>query len=94
MERCSACGALWSASLYEPYAAFEYVARWEASEAEWLEQHAADDGRSLLRWHAAQVRDHWEALPAPERERVDQHRRRSQGHHPIDSPAAFGLGEK
>ncbi|MBP7692991.1 MAG: hypothetical protein KA764_13800 [Anaerolineales bacterium] len=90
LEQCGHCRALWCASLYEPYAAFEYLVRWDYDAATWRRVHDADAGRALLRWHAAMIRENWQQLSAPARERVDQHRRRSQGHNPIDNPAAFG----
>lgn len=90
LEQCGDCGALWCLSPYEPYAAFEYLVRWEFDAATWRRVHAADAGRALLRWHAAMIRENWQQLSAPARERIDQHRRRSQGHNPIDNPAAFG----
>jgi len=88
--RCVTCGALWCASLYEPYAAFEYVVRWTHSPADWRRVHDLDDGRMLLRWHATEIRMDWRMLPDDERRAVDAHRKRSGGHNPIDNPAAFG----
>lgn len=93
LERCDVCGALWCSSPYEPYAAFEYVVRWERSPEAWSRLHDADSGRALLRWHAAVIREQWRSLPAAERENVEVHRRRSRGHNPIDNTTAFGAGE-
>lgn len=90
LEQCGACGALWCMSPYEPYAAFEYVARWPFDQATWEQQHAVDDGQTLRHWHAAMIREHWEALPPPERAKVEYHRQRSSGHNPIDNRAVFG----
>ena len=88
--RCATCEALWCASLYEPYAAFQYIVRWTRSAMDWRQAHDLDDGRTLLRWHATAIRTRWQSLPDPEYEAVDAHRRRSMGHNPIDSPAEFG----
>lgn len=93
LERCKQCGLYWCSSPYEPYAAFEYCVRWEHSQAVWRQIHDADEGLTLLRWHAASIREHWEHLPAEEREQVEFHRKRSYGHNPIDNPAAFGSAD-
>jgi hypothetical protein len=90
LSACAACGALWCVSCYEPYAAYQYGVRWTFSAGDWRHAHDLDDGRTLLRWHATAIRTRWQTLPNPEREAVDAHRRRSMGHNPIDSPAAFG----
>jgi hypothetical protein len=80
---------LWCSSLYEPYAAFEFVALWPHTAEAWHTAHAVDEGRTLLAWHAEFIRDHWQALAPAERERVEAYRQRSQGHNPIDHPHAF-----
>lgn len=87
---CATCGALWCASLYEPYAAFEYLVRWTRGASDWRRVHDLDDGRSLLRWHATEIRGNWLTLPDEERGAVEAHRRRSSGHNPIDNPVGFG----
>lgn len=89
LARCDQCGALWCSSLYEPYAAFEYLVRWDNTTEAWQTAHAADAGQTLRRWHAAAIRLHWPHLPPAEREKVEQHRQRSHGHNPIDQPELF-----
>ena len=93
LERCPACQALWCSSLYEPYAAFEYLVRWEWDPERWRRLHAADAGETLRRWHAAIIRENWRDLDPPERALVENHRRRSQGHNPIDNLADFGSAD-
>lgn len=93
LVRCELCGALWCLSPYEPYAAFEYLARWEFTADEWDQWHAADSGHTLRLWHAAMIREHWLGLAEDERARVDEHRRRSSGHNPIDNTQVFGAAE-
>ncbi len=90
LSRCATCEALWCASPYEPYAAYEYIVRWTHGPSGWRQAHDLDDGRTLLRWHATAIRRGWLALPDEEREAVEAHRQRSAGHNPIDDSVGFG----
>jgi hypothetical protein len=85
LSRCSVCAALWCVATYEPYARFEFACRWPFDGSAWVEMHDRDAGATLLAWHAAMIRDHWESLPAVEREVVQEWRTRTyHGHNPID----------
>ena len=89
LRRCPACSALWCLSPYEPYASFPFLALWPHDEVRWRHTFAVDDGRTLLAWHAFMVGQHFRSLPEPELGLVEQFRRRSYGHNPIDSPDTF-----
>ncbi len=89
LVRCLNCQALWCTSPYEPYAAWEFAAAWPLDEAGWHKLHAIDNGATITRWLSLAIRDHWQALPEPERAAVEQWRARSHGWNPIDNAAEF-----
>ncbi len=84
LQRCEQCGALWCMSPYEPYLSFTFLAAWPYGQHEWRVVHNLDNGNTLLEWHAAMIREHWQELPGNERQHVERWRKRSYGHNPID----------
>jgi len=84
LQRCEQCGALWCMSPYEPYLSFTFLAAWPYGQHEWRIVHDVDNGNTLLEWHAAMIREHWQELPDDERQHVERWRKRSYGHNPID----------
>ncbi len=92
LQRCEACGAMWCMSPYEPYLSFTFLAAWPYDEQIWKAVHDLDNGNTLLEWHAAMIREHWQGLPDDERQHVEAWRKRSYGHNPIDqSPSMTRL---
>jgi len=89
LQQCTVCSALWCLSPYEPYASFPFLALWPHDESKWHHFFAIDDGRTLLAWHAFIVGQYYRSLPEPELGLVEQFRRRSYGHNPVDSPDTF-----
>lgn len=92
LQRCEQCGALWCLSPYEPYLSFTFLAAWPYDQRTWRAVHDHDNGNTLLAWHGAMVREHWQDLPDEERKHVEYWRWRSYGHNPIDhSPSMTNL---
>ena len=89
LQRCQQCGALWCMSPYEPYLSFTFLAAWPYGQHEWRAVHNLDNGNTLLAWHEAMIREHWQNLPDEEREHVEYWRRRSYGHNPIDQSVSM-----
>jgi len=93
LQRCEVCGAMWCISPYEPYLSFTFLAAWPYDEQAWKAVHDLDNGNTLLEWHKAILREHWQGLPDDERQHVEYWRQRSCGHNPIDqSPSMTRLG--
>jgi hypothetical protein len=84
LQRCEQCGALWCMSPYESYLSFTFLAAWPYGQHEWRIVHDLDNGSTLLEWHAAMIREHWQELADDERQHVERWRKRSYGHNPID----------
>jgi hypothetical protein len=79
--------------MYEPYASSEFLAYWPYDEPAWMRLSVRDGGSTLLAWHAAMIRDHWQSLPPSEYEAVESWRARTYfGHNPIDQGPSFQPG--
>jgi hypothetical protein len=79
-------------SPYEPDLSFTFLAAWPYDQQAWRAVHDLDNGITLLAWHAAMIREHWQKLPSEERQHVERWRKRSYGHNPIDqSPSMTRL---
>jgi len=89
LERCAACGSLWVTSAYEPYASFPFAVAWPANETMWKKIHDADNGLTLLSWHAYSIAKAWNTTSKEEMILIEHWRNRSYGRNPIDNPEDF-----
>jgi len=83
LAQCPTCGVHWCTSPYEPYAAFNYAARWTHSATDWRLIHDIDNGATMHEWLTGFIHDNWRDLPANDRDAIEKHDHRAYGRSPI-----------
>ena len=89
LVKCPECGQLWVESYYEPFAAFRYAIKWPADIETFSKMNAIDDGKTLCRWHEAEIRIKAKDADEQTLNYIQAHYRRSSGHvnlTPSDEP--------
>ncbi len=81
LEECPQCKQLWTKAPFEPYAAFEYMAKWPLGITDWNRIHDGDDARTLHEWLINEIRRLYRNASKEIRDGIESHEQRSYGHY-------------
>lgn len=84
LDSCPDCGALWVEAVYEPYASFRCLIRWQRSADQWAQNAKLESGMVMSQWCGYEIRRAWKQMSDDDRAAVQHHRHRSVGRNPVD----------